>query len=398
MLRPQPAMRFSPFLLSLLVCLAGPAFGHPFVQNSMWVVFAEDRVRVAANVSVKEILVASGREVGAEGEDAKYEAEAVSVAAEKHREYLLRNLHVTAGGRELTGVVTGVTPPIAFTSGDKTFFQFELEYPLAGPPPAGVTFRHEMLHEFPYAPGQAWDVSYVARVKRAGSEEVSSWLLRQNQASELPTGWTSAAVTATEPASSQGWRTFREYLQHGMWHILTGYDHLLFVSALVLATLSFWEMVKVIAAFTAAHTLTLALSVFDIFRLPASIVEPVIALSIVFVALENVFAPRRAHSRIRLAIAFGFGLIHGLGFAGGLLEAMEGLPALGIWIALAAFSLGVEIGHQVVVLPLFGLLALGRRGLREGFQRAAVRYGSGVISVCGVYYLFVSVHEQFFLR
>jgi hypothetical protein len=253
-----------------------------------------------------------------------------------------------------------------------------------------------MLHEFDYAPGQKFDVSYVARVKREGSEDVTSWLLRQNQPSDLPTGF--AAAATGEPAPSQGWRTFREYLHHGAIHIITGYDHLLFVAALVLATLSFWEMVKVIAAFTAAHTLTLALSVFDIFRLPAWVVEPVIALSIVFVAAENVLAPRRAHSRIRLAIAFGFGLIHGLGFAGGLLEAMEGLPAIGIWIALAAFSLGVEIGHQIVVLPLFGLLALGRKGPRENFQRGAVRYGSALISLCGAYYLFVSVHEQFFLR
>jgi hypothetical protein len=290
-----------------------------------------------------------------------------------------------------------VTPPIAYSSVDKTLLQFELEYPFSGPPPASVTFRHDMLHEFPYAPGQQWDVSYVARVKREGSDEVSSWLLRQNQPSELLTGWTVSAAPL-EPPASQGWRTFREYLEHGVVHILTGYDHLLFVSALVLATLSFWEMVKVIAAFTAAHTLTLALSVFDIVRLPPWIVEPVIALSIVFVALENVLAPRRAHSRIRLAIAFGFGLIHGLGFAGGLLEAMEGLPAIGIWIALAAFSLGVEIGHQVVVLPLFGLLSLGRKELRESFQRGAVRYGSVLISLCGAYYLFVSVHEQFFLR
>jgi len=181
-------------------------------------------------------------------------------------------------------------------------------------------------------------------------------------------------------------------------HILTGYDHLLFVGALVLATVSFWDMVKVIAAFTLAHTITLALSVFDILRLPPWVVEPVISLSIVFVALENVLWPRRSRSWMRLAVAFSFGLVHGLGFAGGLLDAMAGLPAVGIWIALAAFSLGVEIGHQVVVLPLFGLLALGRRFLHESFATPAMRYGSLAISLCGAYYLCVAVHEQFFSR
>ena len=196
----------------------------------------------------------------------------------------------------------------------------------------------------------------------------------------------------------QGWRTFFEYLRQGIWHILTGYDHLLFVSALVLATRNFLEMFKVIAAFTLAHSLTLALSVFGIFRLPSYLVEPVIALSIVFVALENLLWPERARSRMRLAVAFGFGLIHGLGFAGGLLQAMAGLPAVGTWIALGAFSLGVELGHQVAVLPLFGLLALSRYKMSDPARVAVLRFGASAISVCGAYYVLVAVHEQFFNR
>jgi hypothetical protein len=382
-----------PSLLALLLLLGGSLSAHPSLQNSMWVLFAPDRIRVAVNVSLKEVLVAQQR---AASEEETYDATVVNAAAEKHRDYVLKHLQLTAAGRELAGQVTALTPPEIFAAADKTFFQYSLEYPLTGPPPANVTFRHDMLREFPYSVGQSWDVNYVVRVKREGSDEVSSWLLRYQQPSELPTGWEAASAQASKATEVNGWRTFGEYLHHGVMHIVTGYDHLLFVSALVLATLSFWEMVKVIAAFTLAHTLTLALSVFDIFRLPSSIVEPIIALSIVFVALENVFFPRRAHSRVRLAVAFGFGLIHGLGFAGGLLDAMEGLPAIGIWIALAAFSLGVEVGHQVVVIPLFGLLALGRSWLQESVQRPIVRYGSSLISVCGVYYLFVSVHEQFF--
>jgi hypothetical protein len=174
-------------------------------------------------------------------------------------------------------------------------------------------------------------------------------------------------------------------------HILTGYDHLLFVSALVIAALSFWEMAKVIAAFTLAHTLTLALSVFNIVRLPSSLVEPVIAASIVFVAVENIVRPSRAHSRARLMVAFGFGLIHGLGFAGGLLDSMEGLPSIGIWVALAAFSIGVELGHQVVVLPLFAIMSAGRKNGASGFQAAAQRYASALIACFGAYYLVIAL-------
>lgn len=386
-------MRRSLLFLIPLLALAAMASAHPFLQDSMWVVFAPDRVRVAVNVSLREVLVAQHL---AAGDDETYDATAVHDASEKHRAYLLSHLRLTAGGSDLAGRVTGVTPPPIFSTAEKTFFQYEIEYPLTGPPPANVVMRHDMLREFPYAPGQAWDVSYVVRVKREGAEEVSSWLLRYAQQSELPTGWETSSAQASATDAGGGWRTFREYLWHGTMHILTGYDHLLFVAALVLATVSFWEMVKVIAAFTAAHTITLALSVFDIFRLPSWVVEPVIALSIVFIALENLFFPQRARSWVRLAVAFGFGLIHGLGFAGGLLEAMEGLPPLGIWIALAAFSIGVEIGHQVVVLPLFGLLALGRRKLREGFARPVLRYGSLLISLCGAYYLVLSLREQFF--
>ncbi|MES2569363.1 MAG: HupE/UreJ family protein, partial [Verrucomicrobiota bacterium] len=106
-----------------------------------------------------------------------------------------------------------------------------------------------------------------------------------------------------------------------------------------------------------------------------------------FVALENILRPASSQSRLRLGMAFGFGLIHGLGFAGGLLDAMEGWPGISLGLALVAFSLGVEIGHQVVVLPLFGLLRLGQAG-REGFRAVAVRYGSVMISLFGLYYLF----------
>jgi hypothetical protein len=240
------------------------------------------------------------------------------------------------------------------------------------------------------------------RTMRSGSDEVHGWLLRADAPTVVTTGWPRRAAQspAMESAAARNdrARTFGEYLRHGIMHILTGYDHLLFVSALVIAALSFWEMVKVIAAFTLAHSLTLALSVFNILRLPSYVVEPVIALSIVFVALDNVVFPGHAHSRIRLLVAFGFGLVHGLGFAGGLLDAMSGLPSIGVWIALIAFSLGVEIGHQIVVVPLFAAIAGVRGGVSRTMHAHALRYGSIVISGCGAYYLVVAINEQFFTR
>ena len=341
-------------------------------------------MHVAVDVSVKEIAVA--QQIATDTEKS-----ALVEAAEKHEDYVLSHLVISFGGKSLTGRVVNITPPIKHADPESTFFQYEITYALDGAPPAEVAIFHTMLKEWPYAAGESWNVSYVVRTKRAGMTEVSSRLLPKLQQTLIATGWPGASQAATP----NDWHMFRDYLRHGVMHILTGYDHLLFVAALVIATASFWEMVKVIAAFTLAHTLTLGLSVFNVVRLPSSLVEPVIAASIVFVALQNFLRPQSTHSRARLLVAFGFGLVHGLGFAGGLLDAMEGLPSLGIWIALLAFSVGVEVGHQVVVLPLFGALAVSRRKIEPLSHTKLLRIASVLIACCGGYYLIVAVREQF---
>jgi len=382
------------FILNILT-VAGVALaaqGHPLLQDAMWVQFEPSVVHLAINVSLREISIAQNLSTNSSSDGLS------DGVLARHGDYVLAHLKVSAGNNLLSGAMVKFTRPPAIGGPEQTFFQYELVYPFTGPPPAEVTFENDMLKGLPYAMGTPWNVSYVIRAKRAGDNSATTWLLGYEQPATIPTGWENPSSAVSPTPKSQGWRTFCEYLRHGIMHILTGWDHLLFVSALVIATRSFWEMVKVIAAFTLAHTLTLTLCVFGIFRLPAFIVEPVIALSIVFVALENMFWPQRAHSRIRLAVAFGFGLVHGLGFAGGLLDAMAGLPAIGTWIALGAFSLGVEIGHQIVVLPLFGLLTLSRHKISDKASAALLRYSTSAISVCGVYYLFVAVHEQFFTR
>ena len=360
------------------------ANAHPNLQNAMWVVFEEKYVHVAVDVSVKEIAVA--QQISTDTEKS-----ALAEAAEKHEDYVLSHLVISVGGKSLAGRVMNITPPFKRADPESTFFQYEITYALDGPPAAEVTIFHTMLKEWPYAAGESWNVSYVVRTKRAGMTEVSSRLLPKQQQTTFATGWPGASLAATP----NDWHTFRDYLRHGVIHILTGYDHLLFVAALVIATVSFWEMVKVIAAFTLAHTLTLGLSVFNVVRLSSAIVEPVIAASVVFVAFQNVLRPQSTHSRARLFVAFGFGLVHGLGFAGGLLDAMKDLPSAGVWIALIAFSIGVEIGHQAVVLPLFGVLALGLGKIKHHSYVTLLRVASALIACCGGYYFIVAVREQF---
>jgi hydrogenase/urease accessory protein HupE len=183
-----------------------------------------------------------------------------------------------------------------------------------------------------------------------------------------------------------------EYIIYGLFHILTGYDQMLFMGALALAAVSFWDLVKVVSAFTVSHSITLTLSVLNIVRLPAQVVEPMIAGSILFVALQNVIMPKGTRGWARLITAFFFGLFHGLGFAGGLLDAMAGLPMTAIATAIMAFSIGVELGQQCMVIPVFGILkVIGRQSgnarVNGGLRFLAERYGSLAISVAGGYYL-----------
>ncbi len=140
------------------------------------------------------------------------------------------------------------------------------------------------------------------------------------------------------------------FLRLGVEHILTGFDHLAFLLVLLVASSGLRGLFGVVTAFTAAHSLTLALAAMDLVRLPPRGVELVIALSIAYVAAENLWLRRR---RSPWAEAFGFGLIHGLGFAGFLGEALQGEPR---WkLALLGFNLGVEIG-QVAFVTVAALL------------------------------------------
>ena len=145
----------------------------------------------------------------------------------------------------------------------------------------------------------------------------------------------------------------RGFVLLGVEHILTGYDHLLFLFALLIVARSFMASLKVITCFTAAHSITLALATFDFVQLPSRIVEPLIAASIVYVSIENL--ARRGESRGRLALTFAFGLVHGLGFATVLRELGLGSSGSGIALPLLSFNLGVELGQILVaalMLPL----------------------------------------------
>jgi hypothetical protein len=147
----------------------------------------------------------------------------------------------------------------------------------------------------------------------------------------------------------------------GVEHILTGIDHLLFVLALLIITRGGWKLAKTVSAFTVSHSITLTAATLGFVHVPPHPVEAVIALSIVFVAAEIVHMLRGVEGitfRAPWIVAFAFGLIHGLGFAGGLSDA--GLPAGHIPAALLFFSIGVEAGHFLFIGIVLSLIALVR--------------------------------------
>lgn len=206
-----------------------------------------------------------------------------------------------------------------------------------------------------------------------------------------------SAITAASGGQQQAarwnaWPIVETFFWHGVHHILTGYDHLLFITALVLGAATVWDLVKVVTAFTVAHSITLTLAAVNLVHLPEAVVEPLISASIVFVAVQNIVAPDRSRGWSRLALAFFFGLFHGLGFAGGLLDLMRHMPTETIWCAILGFSLGVEAGNQMVLLPLFGLVKTIRHAQPNLMRQARLsrwlrRIGSAGVSAAGTYYL-----------
>jgi hydrogenase/urease accessory protein HupE len=189
---------------------------------------------------------------------------------------------------------------------------------------------------------------------------------------------------ATVPARQSGWSVAGLYLKLGIEHILFGVDHLLFVLALLIIARETWLLIKTVTAFTIAHSITLALATLGYVHVPSAPVEAVIALSIVFVAREII---RAQHGEVGLTtrlpwiVAFTFGLLHGLGFAGALSQV--GLPEGHIPMALLFFNIGVEIGQLLFIAAVLGLIALIQRVRFDWPQwaRAVPAYAIGCIAM-----------------
>jgi HupE / UreJ protein len=188
---------------------------------------------------------------------------------------------------------------------------------------------------------------------------------------------------------------FATYVHEGVWHIWTGFDHILFLLSLLLPAVlvrrdgqwqsapdfraAFWDVAKIVTAFTLAHSITLTLAALGIVSLPSRLVESAIALSVVLAALNNVFPVVQSG---RWMAAFAFGLLHGFGFAGALADL--GLPTGSLALSLAGFNIGVELG-QLAIVAIFLPVAFALRST-WAYRRVVLAGGSAaIVAVAGVW-------------
>ena len=217
-------------------------------------------------------------------------------------------------------------------------------------------------------------------------------LLRVDRGGDTTTGILSPERPRFE-VSAEGrskLRQFADYVREGVWHIWIGFDHILFLVSLLLPSVfvwankqwlpaerfrdTAWDVFKVATSFTVAHSITLSLAALSVIALPSRLVESTIALSVVLAALNNIWP--LVHDR-RWAVAFGFGLIHGFGFASVLADL--GLPRDALLLALVGFNVGVELG-QLAIIAAFLPPAFALRGT-WAYRRLVLVGGSAAITL-----------------
>ncbi|MDA9543944.1 MULTISPECIES: HupE/UreJ family protein [unclassified Bradyrhizobium] len=355
-----------PLLLWLQVLLCLPAEAHQINLVTARVALAGDRT-VSVELGLKGSDV--DRLVGSRIYDARQDAvdpAAVEAARATILDYLDKHLVVTGGGTACPRPNAAILP-----DGDGVIYRTSFACANA---PGDIVYRSTVLTE---RDKTARQVALIAQGK--------------SEAQALLDATTTTVTLSTAPPSL--WTTMQRYVVTGIEHIFLGYDHIAFLVAVVLWARRLVPVIKIVTAFTIAHSLTLSLAALNILVIPSRIVEPAIAASIVFVAVENFFS-RDVDRRWR--VAFLFGLIHGFGFAGVLREI--GLPSDAIVPALAAFNVGVEIGQIAIValmLPALGLLdRLTAVGREEPARAAGLVYAmSGGIGLLGGYWLLIRVFE-----
>ena len=293
-------------------------------------------------------------------------AAALQAQLQAHDELFRRRFALTFDGTAVqpridyavTGIATATAAPVATIT-------------MAGGLPAAAK---------QFAWTYSWTFATYSLTVRETGAETTEWLEGGQMSTPM-----SLALTAQAPNRiATGFR----YLALGFTHIVpNGLDHMLFVLGIFLLSRRLREVLTQVSAFTIAHSITLALSVYGIVSVSPAVVEPLIAVSIAYVAIENIFMSELRPWRV--ALVFAFGLLHGMGFAGALKDL--GLPRSEFVIALATFNVGVEAGQLAVIGAAF-LLVGWYCGRRHWYRRLVVVPASVLIACMAVYWTVERLH------
>ena len=225
-----------------------------------------------------------------------------------------------------------------------------------------------------------WDATKLLQAQGPRGKQLVT-LKGEKNAGDTVIDGRSPPLDLTKPLQTT-WQLMQKFGAAGVEHILTGYDHICFLIAVILWATRVWPVVKIVTAFTISHSITLSLAALDVVSLPTTLTESAIALSIIYVAVENYFS-RDTDKRWRDTFFFGF--IHGFGFASGLKEL--NVTRETIVPALASFNIGVEIGQIAIVLILMPIFLLIDRQTGGRRNEKLVYTLSAAIALAGAYWL-----------
>ncbi len=338
------------------LAMAAPAAAHPAPFSYLDVSLGEQAVEVTVVAHAFDVA----HDLGIDSPDLLLDPALAAVRGDDLVALLLSRFQVAVDGRALSCRASNA--PSAAPDQQAV----RLRFSCASAGPAGVVRVSTAM--FPYDPRHQTFVN----VYEHGALQAQAILDRDHAALEYFAGTRQGA-----------WAVAGRFLPAGVHHILIGPDHLLFLVGLLLLGGSLRQLALMVTAFTLAHSLTLSLAVLGVFSPPARLIEPAIALSIVYVGVDNLLV-RRGRD-LRAWIALGFGLVHGLGFASVLRE-ME-LPRRALGLSLVSFNVGVEVGQLMVVVAVASALAaLRARSARAG-QRLAVVGSVGVVVAGSVWFV-----------
>lgn len=352
-------VRFGALLVALMLQMTA-VWAHPPGLSSIYLQLQPEQIDVRVTFALQDIEAFAPMDSDLDAEVSAAERDAARPSIAK---LLSEQLKLSLDGQPLPLREPG---QVSFDEQNNAHVDFRFGLPASGG--KQLELKSEFLTLLPEGH------QHQLTVKNAEQQLIAEVMLSRDHAELL------VDLQNAEPPSKLS--AFADFFSLGVEHIVTGYDHLLFLFGLLLVTHSFWPAIKIITFFTIAHSITLAMAGLNVVELPSSFVEPFIAATIVYVGVENII--RGDHPKGRHWLTFGFGLIHGFGFASVLREMNIGSGDFGILLPLLSFNLGIESGQIVVaaiVLPM--IWALNNRVQTAHKFLAACSVG---ISLMGAYW------------